>query len=298
MKKWLNYHHLYYFRAIASEGGIAKAAEKLRLGQPTLSTQLKQLEDSLGHELFERRNRSLHLTEAGTVVLNYANEIFRMGDELLQVLEDRSFTSRVHVQIGIIDSVPKTLTRLVVEAALREQNCSVSILEGKSDELFRDLSAHKLDLVVADFAPASTSDQRVYARSLVRLPISVFGNPEKHKHLKKDFPNSLNGQNMVMPTVHTKLRHDLDHYFNGLGVTPRVVAECQDTSVQKLLGVDGVGLIPIPEFAAQELVDEKKLIHLGLIRDVKAEFWLVSAARRIENPIAAKLYKSFDLGIG
>src|SRR3989338_5357862 len=105
----LNYHHLYYFKTIAIEGGIAKAAEKLRLGQPTLSTQLKQLEVMVGKPLFERRNRKMILTEAGKAALDYANEIFRLGDEMLEVLQDKLVANATHLQIGALDSVPKSI---------------------------------------------------------------------------------------------------------------------------------------------------------------------------------------------
>src|SRR5687768_16557914 len=132
---WLNYHHLFYFRAIATEGSIARAAEKLLLGQPTLSAQLKQLEQKIGKDLFERRNRKLVLTEAGRAALEYANEIFRLGNEMLEVLQDRTPEGRPHLQIGALDSVPKAVVLKMVTAVHQIAPCTVSILEGKGDEL-------------------------------------------------------------------------------------------------------------------------------------------------------------------
>lgn len=292
--KWLNYHHLFYFRTIAKEGGIARAAEKLRLGQPTLSTQLKQLEDALGRPLFERKNRSLVLTEAGKIALDYAENIFRTGDELLQVLEDGAVSGRTDVKIGALDSVPKQLLSSLVRAALKEQNATVSVHEGRGEELFRELFAHQLDLIVSNYPPASLDFGRIYSRSLAKVPVAVFASAQ-FAGLKKKFPESLNGQPFILPTAHSKLRHDLDHYFkvNGLRIIP--VVETQDTSLQKLLGIDGFGLIPLPEFAAKDLVQEKMLVKLGTLLDVREEFWLISAARKIENPIAAKIMKSFQL---
>lgn len=296
MAKWLNYHHLYYFRTIAHEGGIAKAAEKLRLGQPTLSTQLRQLEESLGHLLFDRRKRALILTEAGKVALEYADSIFRSGDELIQVLDDKSFSGRTDVKFGALDSVPKRLLLSLMEGALKEGNCSVSLLEGRGDELFRELLAHQIDLIISNYPPATSDLGRVYSRSIAKVPVAVFGAP-KYAHLKKGFPRSLEGQPFVLPTSHSKLRHDLDHYFtvNKLRVIP--VAETQDTSVQKLLGIEGHGLIPLPEFTTRDLIGEKKLIKVGSLAEVKEEFWLISAERKIENPIAARIMKSFRLSL-
>jgi len=292
--KWLNYHHLFYFRTIAKEGGIAKAAEKLRLGQPTLSTQLKQLEDVLGRPLFERKNRSLVLTEAGKIALEYAEEIFRAGDELLQVLEDGALAGRIDVKIGALDSVPKRLLSNLVRAALKEKNATVSLLEGRGDELFRELFAHQLDLIVSNYPPASLEFGKIYSRSMAKVPVAVFG-AAQFSGLKKGFPESLSGQPFILPTAHSKLRHDLEHYFkvNRIRIIPMV--ETQDTSLQKLLGIEGQGLVPLPEFSAKELVAEKKLVKLGVLQEVREEFWLISAARRIENPIAAKLMKSFQL---
>lgn len=296
MKKWLNYHHLFYFQTIAREGGIAKAAEKLRLGQPTLSTQLRQLEESLGHLLFDRSNRTLVLTEAGKVALEYADSIFRSGNELMQVLDDKSFSGRTDVKFGALDSVPKSVVLALLEAALNEGNCTVSLLEGSGDDLLREMLAHRIDLIISNYPPTGSEAGKVYSRSIAKVPVGVFGAP-KYGMLKKGFPESLEGQPFVLPTAHSKLRHDLDHYFslNKLRILP--IAETQDTSVQKLLGIEGYGLIPLSEFTTRDLVQEKKLIKIGMLPEVKEEFWLVSGQRKIENPIAAKVMKSFHLPV-
>ncbi len=292
--KWLNYHHLYYFMTIAKEGGIAKAAVKLRLGQPTLSTQLKQLEDILEQPLFERKNRSLLLTEAGKVALQYAEDIFKMGNELIQVLDDKSFTAKTDIKFGCLDSIPKHIILSITTEALKNKDCTVTILEGKGDELFRELFAHQIDLILSNYPPVTSEHGKTYSRSIAKVPVAVFGAP-KFSALKKNFPQSLVGQPFIMPTSHSKLRQDLDHYFSVNGLRINTLVETQDTSVQKLLGLEGMGLIPIPEFAAHQLVKEKKLVKIGVLHEVKEEFWLVSAARKIENRIAAKLMKEFHL---
>lgn len=296
MKKWLNYHHLYYFQIIAREGGIAKAAEKLRLGQPTLSTQLRQLEESLGHLLFERSNRTLVLTEAGKVTLEYADSIFRAGNELMQVLDDKFFSDRTDVKFGALDSVPKRLLLTLLEAALKEGNCTVSLLEGNGDDLIREMLSHRIDLMISNYPPAASEAGKFYSRSVAKVPVGVFGAP-KYASLRKGFPKSVEGQPFVLPTAHSKLRHDLDHYFllNKLRILP--IAETQDTSVQKLLGIEGYGLIPLPEFTTQDLIKEKKLVKIGVLPGVNEEFWLTSVQRKIENPIAAKVMKSFQLSV-
>jgi LysR family transcriptional activator of nhaA len=292
--KWLNYHHLLYFKVIATEGGIAKAAKKLRLGQPTLSTQLKQLEDALSQQLFERNHKNLVLTEAGKVTLDYANEIFGLGDELLNVLQDESFSIKIRVNVGVLDSVPKVCVVRLAETAMSFGNCSMSLLEGKSDELFRELFAHRLDLVLTNHTPhfSGNKAEAAFTKPIAKFPVGVFSSP-KYKALAKNFPQSLMGQPFILPTMHSKLRHDLDHYFRTNGIVVECLVETQDTAVQKLLCIDEMGLIAIPEFVGNILVAEGKLIKLGLLESVFEEIWLIAGARRIENPIASKIMKSF-----
>jgi LysR family transcriptional activator of nhaA len=293
--QWLNYHHLYYFKTIAAEGGISKAADKLRLGQPTLSSQLKQLEDNIGAPLFERRNRQMILTEAGKVALDYANEIFRLGDEMIEVLQDRPQGNHLHLQIGALDSVPKSvILSLTLEAYNHSMPCTVSILEGKGDELFRELYNHKIDLMVSNYPPPALEHKQVYSRSVAKLPVSILGG-KAFQPLKRAFPQSLNDQPFVLPTSHSKLRHDLSHYFKLHNIQIKPLAETQDTSLQILFAKQGIGLTPISEVASENLIKEGILQRIGTLQGVYEEIWLISAQRKIENPIAAKLMKTFTL---
>lgn len=292
--QWLNYHHLFYFRAIAMEGGIAKAAEKLLLGQPTLSSQLKQLEDMIGKPLFERRNRKMILTEAGKAALDYANEIFRLGAEMVEVLKDKTTGNQTHLQIGALDSVPKTVILSLVTEAYKIGNCTVSILEGKGDELFRELYAHRIDLILSNFPPPVMEQKQVFSKSVAKLPVSVYG-ASQFQNLRKTFPESLRGKPFVLPTAHSKLRHDLNHYFKIQDIHIIPIAETQDTSLQKLLAKNGIGLAPLSEFGIEDLVKDGFLKKIGKLKGIYEEVWLVTAQRKLENPIAAKLIKSFSL---
>lgn len=294
MKPWVNYHHLLYFKTIASEGGIARAADKLRLGQPTLSAQLKQFEDTLGVKLFERQHKKMALTDAGRVALKYADEIFRMGDEMIEVLHDRLTPARIHVQIGALDSIPKHLILAVAKAAYAHGDCSVTILEGKGDELIRELSLHRVDLLVANYVPSAHEARGLYSRSIAKVPVSLCAAP-KFRSLKDRFPESLAMAPMILPTIHSKLRHDLEHYFKTAGLILDVVAETQDTSLQKLMGVEGLGILPIPVFAVEDLIRSGSLVELGKLPAVHEEFYLVAASRKIENPVSSQVMKSFHL---
>ena len=293
---FLNYQHLRYFQAVAQEGSIAKASEKLNLGPPAISIQIKLLEDQLGHALFERRNRSLVLTQAGQVTLEYANQIFSMGEELKEVLQAGSFARKVHLEIGVLDSIPKTVTQHLTDSARSWGPCTVTVLEGTGDFLYRELLSYRIDLVVADYQPDVGDMRRFVIRSLGRHALSIFGSRE-YKKLSKNFPDSLRSQPFLLPTMHSKRRHDLDHFFKINQLNVEVVMETQDISVQKLMATRGLGLVALPDFAGQPLVQEKKLVRLGTLEGVFEEFFLVSSPRTITNPVSDFLIKEFDLKV-
>ena len=292
MRPWINYHHLLYFKTIALEGGIANAAKKLRLGQPTLSTQLKQFETTLGHALFDRSKRQLQLTEAGRLVLGYATEIFKLGDEMLDALSDRHVAAKLQVQVGVADAVPKHITLELFHHAQAKQECVVSLAEGHTNELLRELRAHRIDLVLSNDPPHASEGGGIYAKNIARMPVLVVG-AKKYASLKSGFPASLNQQPLIMPAIQTKLRHAIDHYFKLNDITPNIVAEVQDTSLQKLMAAHGDGLIVLAAPAATELIGSRALVEIGTLPDVYDELWLFAGKRRLENPIAAKLMKEF-----
>jgi LysR family transcriptional activator of nhaA len=290
---WLNYHHLYYFWITANEGSISSASRKLRVGQPTISTQISTLEESLNQSLFDRKSRGLHLTEAGKVVLDYASQIFTLGNELMEVVKDESFSKRTHVQIGALDGVPKGLVQSIIHSAQRIAPCMVTVIEGGGDYLFRELLGHRIDLVISNFSPTIGHSKQYFSRLLEKIPITIFST-KKFQSLKRKFPKSLQDQPFIMPTLNSKLRHDLNHFFQINEITVDVIIETQDTSIQKLLGNDGMGLIPLPDIAGKELVKEGKLIKIGSLQGVTEDFWLVSSPRKFSNPIAEALMKDFE----
>ncbi len=294
MINWLNYHHLFYFRTIATEGSIARAAEKLRLGQPTLSAQLKQLEETLGTPLFERKHKKLILTEQGRKALEYSNEIFRLGAEMQEVLEDRAAPTRTHLAVGALDSVPKHVILNLTKAAYKLGNCVVSVLEGKGDELLRELTLHRIDLVLSNYLPSVSEMDKIRCRKIAQTPVYVYGAP-KFKSLRKLFPQSLHQAPFVLPTRHSRLRHDLENYFRAKNITVDAIAETQDTSLQLLLGEAGLGLLPVQEITAREKVKEGVLVEIGSLPSVNEELYLISASRKIENPIASQLWAKYQL---
>lgn len=292
--KWINYHHLYYFKTIAEEESVSKAAAKLRLGQPTLSAQLKQFEDQIGVQLFERKHKRLVLTEQGRIALDYAQNIFRLGGEMFEVLNDHITPTRVHLKIGALDSIPKELILQLSKSAYDISQCNISLVEGRIEDMLQDLSAHRLDLLVTNYLPVSSESKNLVHRSVVKKPVSIFGSSQ-FKNLRKDFPESVSGQKFVVPTFDSKLRHDIEHWAKQNQIKMDIIAETQDISLKKMLAVDGIGLIPAAPHNVALQVENNELIEVGALKGVFEELFLVAAERKIANPIAAKLFKSFSV---
>ncbi len=293
-QSWLNYHHLFYFKTIAIEGGIAKAADKLLLGQPTLSTQMKLFEKNLGFVLFDRSKRKLQLTEAGRLVLRYAIEIFRLGDDMRDALSDRFLAKRLQLHLGVMETVPKHLSLRVFHRAQKEFDCVVSITEKHDDELMRDLRAHRIDLVIGNHPLPLSEAQGFFSKSIVRMPIVVCGAP-KYSHLAKEFPESIQNQPFIMPGAKSKLRYDLEHFLTLSALSIRIIAEVRDTSLQKLMAIHGDGLMAVPLPAVEDHIAAGELVKIGELRDVIEELWLIAAHRRIANPVAAAIMKDFQM---
>lgn len=292
MNQWINYHHLFYFKTIAEEGTVSKAAEKLRLGQPTLSAQLKQFEDTLGVQLFERHHKKLVLTEQGKVALDYSKNIFKLGSEMYEVLHDRLKPLKPYLHLGALDSVPKQIVVQLVRHAFRISPCQISLSEGKSDELIRELTAHRMDLMVTNFLPTGADARGLYPKSITKKNVAFYGAP-KFKALRKGFPKSISGEPMILPTYDSRLRQDLDHWAKLNKIELNIIIESQDISVKKLMAVGELGLIPTAVHTVTGQVLRGELIEIGQLQGVYEELFLVTAERKIENQIAAKLKDSF-----
>lgn len=292
MNPWVNYHHLYYFKAIAEEGSVSKAAEKLRIGQPTLSAQLRTFEDTLGVKLFDRLHRRLSLTEQGRVALDYAKTIFKMGSEMVEVLHDQMKPMRPTLHIGALDSIPKQVILQLVKQALRVSACQITLTEGRFDEILRELIAHRVDIFVTNFMVTGADAKGLFPKVIAKKNVAFFGAPQ-FKFLRKGFPKSLEGQPMIFPTYDSKLRQDLDHWTKLHGVNLDVLIESQDIGMKKLMAINGLGIIPTATHTVHHQVLKGELIELGKAQGVVEELILVTAQRRIQNPIAHKLIEKF-----
>lgn len=294
MNSWINYHHLYYFMTVVEQGSVSKAAQKLRLGQPTVSAQLKQLEEHLSVSLFDRQHRKLILTEHGKVAFDYAKNIFKLGSEMYEVLHDQVKPSKINVQIGALDGISKQIVFQLAQKALNIAPCTLHLVEGKFDELFHELSAHKIDIMLSNFLPRTREANGILHRSVARNPVSVFGAP-KFKGLKKHYPQSLHQQKFALPTYDSQMRADFEHWLKVQKLEIDTVVESQDIALNKLLTLNGVGLICAAHHTVEQQMKSGHLIEIGKVHGIHEELFLITVQRKRKNPIAQELMKQFVL---
>lgn len=290
--QWLNYHHLYYFWTVAREGSIAEASKKLRLSQPTISVQLKRLEESLNEKLFERTGRRLVLTDVGRVVYRYAEDIFSLGREMTETIRSQTPAKGTRLRVGVSDAVPKLVTQKLLEPILGEDShVTLVCTEDKPERLMTDLGAHHLDLVICDAPMPPGSRVRAYNHFLGESAVMLMAVPTLARKLKKGFPQSLDGAPFILPGQQSAVRRELEQWFSSVEVQPRVVAEVDDSALAKLLADNGHGVMALPAILAEELRRMFRLEVVAALPTVHERFYAITVERKISHPAVAAIYR-------
>jgi LysR family transcriptional activator of nhaA len=284
--EWLNYHHLLYFWTVVREGGVSRAAEKLRLAQPTVSAQVRLLEDTLGDKLFERQGRRLVLTDVGRLVYRYADEIFGIGRELLEALKGRPSAGRpLPLSVGVANAVPKLIVhRLLLPAVSGGQAIRLVCREDSPEALLAGLATHTLDVVITDVPAPSHVRVKVFSHLLGESDTSFFAAGTLATKLRRRFPRSLNDAPLLLPTPHTALRRALDQWFDAEDLHPRIVGEFDDSALMKAFGQAGAAAFPASTAIAQEVIRQYRVRPVGRARPVRERYYAISVERRLKHP--------------
>ncbi len=285
MRLKLNYHHLYYLWAVVKSGGVSEASQQLKLSQPTISAQLRQLEDSLGVSLFEKVGRRLKLTAEGQIAVRYAEEIFSLGEELTTVLSGGVEQRQSELRVGVVDAFPKYVAVRLCRPVLKGPNPPRLIIEeARLEELLARLASHELDMVIADRPMPVGSRIRAFNHLLGECGISFMGSSAHAQELKRGFPQSLNGAPLLLPGADSELRKSLESWFDEIGVVPSVVGEFEDSALMKMFAESGAGIASIPSVVEPQVKRELRLAVVGRTEDVRERFYLISAERKVTHP--------------
>ena len=292
-----NYHHLYYFYVIAKEGSISKATQQLRLAQPTLSSQLKQFENFLNVKLFIRENRNLILTEEGRRVLEYAKMIFDIGRELKDRMVDLNHKGRIRIQIGVLNSLPKTITETLLNYLLNiDPTVFLIVKEDKINKLIQDLHDHELDLVLTDTPFQLPETKEIKNHFIGKIPIVFCVHPKLSKRFK-NIPKDLNGAPLLLPASSRQIFQTLQEYFTENNIEPNIIGEIEDVEVVRRLVLRGLGVAPLNLLTALKGPSKQKLIILNKAskQTIFENFYLITKTRKVTHPLVEKLLKDFRI---
>lgn len=280
---WLNYHHLLYFWTVARLGTIAEASRELHLAQPTISTQLKRLEEALGQKLFRRQGRRLALTEVGQTTFRYADEIFRMGRELQETLARGPLAEQLRLKVGVVDVIPKLVAeRLLGPAYEAVPTLRLECVERPLGQLLASLALHELDVVLADRPAPPDVRVRTFSHKLGESGTSFFG-ANQFRAVARRFPRALDGQPMLLPSSDSALRAELDAWFQRQEVRPTVVGEFDDSALMKVFGDRGRGIFSAPTAVEDDVLRHTAVAVLGRVPEIRQSFYAISVERRLRH---------------
>ncbi|WP_455202869.1 transcriptional activator NhaR [Kaarinaea lacus] len=281
----INYKHLHYFWMVAKQGGVIRASERLHITPQTISGQISLLEEQLGEKLFEKSGRNLELTETGRLVISYADEIFSLGNELEESVRNQPVDRPMVFKVGIAEVVPKSIAYHLIAPAM--ESCDpvrIVCKENDLESLLAELALHHIDLVIADGPIPTSVNVRGFNHALGESGISFMAVPALANKLRKNFPQSLDGAPILIPSDINMVRPRLLSWLDSLRIYPRIVGEFDDSALMKVFGQAGAGAFIVPTAIADEVAKQFRVKKFGETEKVREQFYAISVERRISHP--------------
>lgn len=279
----LNFKHLRYFRAVAHIGNLTRAAAQLNLSQSALSVQIRKLEAQLGHALFDRKGRQLHLTEAGRIALDYADAIFSTSEELLGTMAGAR-ASRPVLRIGAMATLSRNFQIGLLRPLLGRTDAGLVLRSGSPDVLLADLEALALDAVLLNAAPGPDRAGMFRSFRLAEQQVSLVGTPARLQRIGA-LAETLSAHPVVLPSSYGSIRTGFEALAERLGIRPRIAAEADDMAMLRLLAREDVGIAVLPPVVVRDELQSGQLIEAHLLPGVFESFYAVTVERRFPNPL-------------
>lgn len=294
----LNFKHLHYFWVVAHEGSITRAAERLGVAVQTISGQLSLLERQLGKALFNSQGRGIVLSDAGRIALGYADQIFQLGTSLVDAVQNSENEAMLRLRVGISDGIPKLLAyKLLSLVTEMPEEVRLVCDEGEFESLLADLALHRLDVVLTDRAAPVSGSLKVFSTRLGDFENGLFATPELTERFRENFPKSLNGAPLLLPTRHNALRGRIDRWLEAQEIRPKIVGEFEDSALLNTFGRGGLGIFPAPLILAEQVATQLNAQPLGTMSGVSEQIFAISNERRIRHPAVEVLCAASQQGL-
>ena len=283
--EWLNYHHLLYFWSVVRTGSVAAASAELRLAPPTISVQIRRLEEQLGEKLLRRSGRRVIPTEMGQAVFRYADDIFSLGRELVDMVRGRPSGRPMHLIVGVVDVLPKSIAHWLIEPALRlGEKVRLVCREADPEQLLAQLSMQSLDVVLADAPIAPSVKVRAYNHLLGETGVSFLGSGALAKSFRRRFPKSLHDAPLLIQATNTAIRRSIDQWLDSLDIRPDLVGEFEDSELLWEFGAAGHGIFPVPTVLEKHVARVHGVKLVGRTDAARGRYYAISVERRLKHP--------------
>lgn len=286
-----NYRHLYYFWVVAKEGGMSRAAERLGTAVQTVSTQVRELEKSLGSVLLKPAGRGLVLTEAGKAAMQRADQIFQLGEELPALVRAAGAEAGIRLATGIADSLPKLVVHRLLEPVVGESDLRLICNQNAFEALLADLALHKLDLVLTDQPAPANPNIKLYSHALGASPLSWYATAALASKARKKFPASLAELPVLLPTHHSAVRARIDQWFEQRALRPMVRGEFEDSALLKTFGASGMGIFPAADWVHDDILAHYKVQRIGPCEGVQQQFFAIGTQKKVQHPLVLRLLR-------
>ena len=281
----LNYHHLRYFREVAHQGNLTRTAEHVNLSQSALSMQIKQLEERLGHQLFDRVGRSLKLTEVGRMTLDYADRIFGTGEELVATL-DRNRDERPPLRVGAVSTLSRNVQIRFLTPVLGRSDVELILKSGSEEELVEALRALAIDVLLTTEPPRGIYGTDMTAHRLAEQPVGLHGAPERMTH--PNLRDLLEKEPLIVPTD-SVIRRGFDSLVARMQITPKLFADVDDMAMVRLLARAGAGVAIAPDVVLADEIASGRIVTAPFTLDIAESFYAVTVQRSFPHPLLAEL---------
>jgi LysR family transcriptional activator of nhaA len=253
----------------------------------TISTQVRELERALGHQLLKPSGRNVALTHAGEAAFAQAEQIFQLGERLPDVLTAATAAPKVALRVGISDGLPKLAIRRLLGPALGTPNLRLECHEDEFEDLLADLALHRLDMILADRPAPSHPNVRVYSHPLGHSPMQWLGQPKWVQPWGADPARALATLPMLLPTAHSAVRARINQWMERQHIQPNVVGEFEDSALLVTFAATGMGIFPAPALVQQDLLERQGFVWLGACTGVDEQFYLIGSERKVVHPLVS-----------
>ena len=284
----LNYNHLRYFWAVAHEGSLTRAAAHMNLSQSALSVQIQKLEHQMGHPLFARVGRKLVLTEAGQIALDYADTVFKAGDELMSILRGRPLATRQVFRVGALTTLSRNFQLEFLRPLVGRSDVELIVRSGNIRDLLAQLEAHAIDVVLANSAAPRDARSSLRNHLLNEQPVSLVGRPRKNRR-KFKFPDDLRSEPILLPSLDSDMRVAFDRVLELAGIRPMILAEVDDMAMLRLLARERAGVTLVPQIVVRDELETGILVEHCRIPEVTETFYAITQKRRFPNRLLGDL---------